>query len=87
MAPLIRFSEKSLHRPKHRVAAQQGGFRTPTARKGSTKAYTVTNFGIRVAVAGMVPTKPFFCRSLKGRTAPRRGRGGADCGPGQRRPA
>jgi hypothetical protein len=78
MAPLIRFSEKSLHRPKLRVAAQQGGFRTPTAREGSTRAYTVCNFGIRAADAGMVPTKPFFCRYLKGRITPRRGRGGTD---------
>jgi hypothetical protein len=34
MAPLIRFSEKSLHRPKHRVAAQQGGFLDPYSTRG-----------------------------------------------------
>ncbi len=87
MAPLIRFSEKSLHHPKFESQNERGGLRTPTAREGSMRAHTVCNFGIRAAVVGMVPTKPFFCRSLKGRSTPRRGRGGADCGPGQRRPA
>jgi hypothetical protein len=88
MAPLIRFSEKSLRHPKHRVAAHLGGgLRTPTVGEGSTRAHTVCNFGIRAADAGMVPTKTFFCTSLKGRTTPRRGRGGTDCGLGQRRPA
>ncbi len=77
MAPLIRFSEKSLHHPKE-SQNERGGFRTPTGREGSTKAYTICNFGIRAADAGMVPTKPFFCRCLKGRTTLRRGRGGTD---------
>jgi hypothetical protein len=42
------------------------------------RAHTVCNFGIRAADAGMVPTKPFFCRYLKGRSTSRRGRGGTD---------
>jgi len=34
MAPLIRFSEKSLHRPKHRVAAREGRFSDPYSTRG-----------------------------------------------------
>jgi hypothetical protein len=82
MAPPIRFSEKSLH---HRKSSRRtrgalfGLLQHAKAQQDSvSRAYTVCNFGIRAADAGMVPTKPFFCRSLKGRTTPRRGRGGID---------